>query len=240
MNYYFFRHVSFYTCLLDPLFYSGSLFTNSNWFAFEEDKVAHERSIDAFTSLSPGTEGTGLAGPGSSSDDEVIVGEDDDLVGTSSSMQMPGPGSNLEEFGTGTSDDASTSELNDTGNMNPNEGDKPPEWVEWRETQDSSSSSYTDLPPSMPNSEPEVEVKEESDDAFATDLCKPSPSSDNAVISGGNVVTGGSISIETARIGSSDGSPSFDPSPSGDAPEGTADTEEEHGKKVVVDNVVEN
>ncbi|GKD82273.1 serine/threonine-protein phosphatase 6 regulatory subunit 3-like protein [Tanacetum coccineum] len=38
---------------------SGSLFTNSNWFAFEEERVAHEQSISAVASPSPNTVTTG-------------------------------------------------------------------------------------------------------------------------------------------------------------------------------------
>eukprot|EP00268_Persea_americana_P034177 TRINITY_DN3381_c0_g5_i1.p1 TRINITY_DN3381_c0_g5~~TRINITY_DN3381_c0_g5_i1.p1 ORF type:complete len:789 (-),score=185.63 TRINITY_DN3381_c0_g5_i1:925-3291(-) len=213
---------------------SGSLFTNSNWFAFEEDKIADERSTDALASPSRGAE---EAGPGSGCDDEVVVGEVDDLVDPSSSMQMPGPGSSLDEFGTGTSDDCSTSELKDARNMNPSEGDKLPDWVEWRETQDSSISSSTELSPSMPNSEPEAEVKD-SHDAFATDLFKPSPSSDDALISGGNVF--GIEKPSSVKTGSGHGEPSFDPSPSGDTVEGTIDTVVEHSMKEAVDNVVGN
>lgn len=167
----------------------------------------------------------------------MVVGEVDDLVDPSSSMQMPGPGSSLDEFGTGTSGDCSTSELKDTRNMNPSEGDKLPDWVEWRETQDSSISSSTELSPSMPNSEPEAEVKE-SHDAFATDLFKPSLSSDDALISGGNVF--GIEKPSSVKTGSGDGDPSFDPSPSGDTVEGTIDTVEEHSMKEAADNVVGN
>jgi len=60
--------------------YSGSLFTNSYWFAFEDDRVAKERSTGSLASPSPNTEGGDVINGGS--DDNVIVGEDDELVDT--------------------------------------------------------------------------------------------------------------------------------------------------------------
>jgi serine/threonine-protein phosphatase 6 regulatory subunit 3 len=62
---------------------SGSLFTNSNWFAFEDDRVANERSTGSLASPSPNTEGGDVINGGS--DDNVIVGEDDELVDTATS-----------------------------------------------------------------------------------------------------------------------------------------------------------
>ncbi|XP_054779323.1 uncharacterized protein LOC129287168 isoform X2 [Prosopis cineraria] len=89
---------------------SGSLFTNSNWFAFEEDGVANERSTGSLASPSPNAEETGVIS--GSGDDNVIVGDDEDLVDTATSSPEPGPKSE------------------------PVETDKPLEWVEWRESSD--------------------------------------------------------------------------------------------------------
>ena len=67
-------------CCISLGVFSGSLYTNSNWFAFEDDRVANERSTSSLASPSPKTEVTGVINGGS--DDNVIVGEDDDLVDT--------------------------------------------------------------------------------------------------------------------------------------------------------------
>ena len=65
-------------CCISLGVFSGSLYTNSNWFAFKDDRVASERSTSSFVSLSPNTEVTGVINGGS--DDNVIDGEDDDLA----------------------------------------------------------------------------------------------------------------------------------------------------------------
>ncbi|XP_075664596.1 uncharacterized protein LOC142634193 isoform X2 [Castanea sativa] len=116
---------------------SGSLFTNSNWFAFEDDRVANERSTGSHASPSPNTEETCVINGGS--DDNVIVGEDDDLVDTATSSP---------EAGTKSEDTTHLDNSRETGHA---ETDKPPEWVEWRETTDSSDPSDV-----LPNGEIQV------------------------------------------------------------------------------------
>ncbi|KAL5577378.1 hypothetical protein UlMin_019077 [Ulmus minor] len=106
---------------------SGSLFTNSNWFAFEDGRVSNARSTGSLASPSPNAEGD-------ASGDDVIVGEDDELVDTATSSPEPEPKSE------GTSLDV-PSTIRETESK---EADKPPEWVEWRETSDSGDQS--DLP----------------------------------------------------------------------------------------------
>ncbi|KAK8641496.1 hypothetical protein V6N13_010897 [Hibiscus sabdariffa] len=53
----------------------GSLFTNSNWFAFEEDRTGNAPVASSPSEVMNGT----ANGGNSSSDDEVVVGEDDEL-----------------------------------------------------------------------------------------------------------------------------------------------------------------
>ncbi|XP_026383718.1 serine/threonine-protein phosphatase 6 regulatory subunit 2-like isoform X2 [Papaver somniferum] len=101
----------------------SSLFTNSNWFAFEEDRAANERS----NAEKPGP-------LSSSSDDEVIVGEDDDLVDTATSS-VPEPRMSPDDSQASVNLDESILE-EDTKRLSVGEGDKPPEWVQWRETSD--------------------------------------------------------------------------------------------------------
>ena len=66
-------------CYISLGVFSGcSLYTNSNWFAFEDDRVANERLTSSLASPSPKTKVTGVINGGN--DDNVIVGEDDDLL----------------------------------------------------------------------------------------------------------------------------------------------------------------
>ncbi|GJY78643.1 serine/threonine-protein phosphatase 6 regulatory subunit 3-like protein [Tanacetum coccineum] len=72
---------------------SGSLFTNSNWFAFEEERAAHEQSTSAVASPLPNTKGTAEAIEGD--DDKVTSNENaKDLVDSATSEvpeSKPGP-----------------------------------------------------------------------------------------------------------------------------------------------------
>ncbi|XP_071711802.1 uncharacterized protein [Rutidosis leptorrhynchoides] len=72
----------------------GSLFTNSNWFAFQDDVIEDApptsdtslETLDEINLNGASSIGGGGGGGNSSSDDEVVVGEDEDLVnGTTSS-----------------------------------------------------------------------------------------------------------------------------------------------------------
>ena len=108
--------------LIDDLGIISSLYTNSNWFAFEDDRVANERSTSSLAPPSPNTEVTGVINGGS--DNNVIVGEDDDLVDTTT----PSP-----EAGTKSEDTTQLDNSRETGHV---EIHKQPEWVEWRETTD--------------------------------------------------------------------------------------------------------
>ncbi|KAJ4975068.1 hypothetical protein NE237_000174 [Protea cynaroides] len=152
---------------------SDSLFTNCNWFAFEDDKIASERSSGSLASPSPNAE-TGVIG--SSSDDEVIVGEDDDLVDTATSVQVPKPGPNVEDPSSVVTPDGLSQDLKEE--IRPDEGDKSPEWVQWRETSDGGDPSNADHPP-LPNGEIEVDSKDQTNNVDTdSSECLP-PSTDN-------------------------------------------------------------
>ena len=75
-------------CCISLGVFNGSLYTNSNWFAFEDDRVTNERSIGSLVSPSPNTEVTVVIN--GVSDDNVIDGEDDDLVDTATSSPEAG------------------------------------------------------------------------------------------------------------------------------------------------------
>lgn len=108
---------------------SSSLFTNSNWFAFEDDRAANDRSAGSRASPSPNSEET----------DEVVVGENEELVDTATSLKLPGssgPMSSSEESATSDLENGSLPESSKRAgpSSSSEESGKVPEWVEWRET----------------------------------------------------------------------------------------------------------
>ncbi|XP_038726129.1 serine/threonine-protein phosphatase 6 regulatory subunit 3-like isoform X2 [Tripterygium wilfordii] len=132
----------------------GSLFTNSNWFAFQDDRMG-----DAPMSTSPSEMmdeinlNENANGGDSGSDDEVVVGEDDELTeskdslnGTSTSTEnflngFPGSGSgnigdlNLQSETVNASQDMGGFFRFETPENENLFGDRPlPEWVGWGES----------------------------------------------------------------------------------------------------------
>ncbi|GKE66789.1 hypothetical protein Tco_1520950, partial [Tanacetum coccineum] len=101
-----------------------SLFINSNWCGFEEERVAHEQSNSAVASPlpSPNTEGT--AGS--------IEGDNDKVTSNENAKD-------LVDFATSEATESKSS-LNDTTieksmeDLTQSQSDKPPEWIEWRES----------------------------------------------------------------------------------------------------------
>ncbi|GJR88691.1 serine/threonine-protein phosphatase 6 regulatory subunit 3-like protein [Tanacetum coccineum] len=135
---------------------SGSLFTNSNWFSFEEERAAHEQSISVVASPSPNTEGTAEAIEGD--DDKVTSNENaKDLVDSATfevPESKPGP--------------VNTTIEKSTEDLTQSESDKPPEWIEWRE------SAATD---SLPNGNLEANlVTDIGSDALSIKEFDPAPS----------------------------------------------------------------
>ncbi|CAH8338611.1 unnamed protein product [Eruca vesicaria subsp. sativa] len=123
---------------------SSSLFTNSNWFAFDDEKVANEHSM---ASPSPNADEDG-------EDDDVVLGEsaDDfkDSVASSSPVDME------------TEDSTSK---NPSENPSEPEAEKSPAWVEWRETSESTApSSNPDEASMLPNGEVQNEKEDNVDD----------------------------------------------------------------------------
>ncbi|MFS7889708.1 putative SIT4 phosphatase-associated protein family [Helianthus anomalus] len=139
---------------------SGSLFTNSNWFAFEEERVIPEQSTSTVASPSPNTDATTDGG----GDDMVMSNENDKDLVDSATSEVPQSKQDLDDAAIGKATDQSTS----------TENDKPTEWIEWREAVEPESSSViatesagtshaaTD---SLPNGVPEVSPS----DDIATD-----------------------------------------------------------------------
>ncbi|KAH9796128.1 SIT4 phosphatase-associated family protein [Citrus sinensis] len=190
---------------------SGSLFTNSNWFAFEDDRVSHERAAGSLASPSPNIEETGVTNGGGH--DQVTVGEDD-LDDTATSAAVP----------------VSKSEDSDVGKL-PNDSvetgscttEKPPTWVEWRERPDSSNPSSADEPVSIPNGE----LQDQGGNGDV-DVPEPSPSSSNT--EDANITTTGELSKSIDENPSSKPSePSESGSPSEPAESGTPSEPAESG-----------
>ncbi|KAL3849445.1 hypothetical protein ACJIZ3_011327 [Penstemon smallii] len=124
----------------------SSLFTNSNWFAFQDDRIGGDAPMS--TSPSDMMEDVNLNGTSnggnSSSDDEVVVGEDEEL--TENKTSINGSESNgiilnnpiiegEENEKTATSNDVGGFFRFETAENDDPFGDRPiPEWVAWGET----------------------------------------------------------------------------------------------------------
>ncbi|MBA0748585.1 hypothetical protein Gogos_002577, partial [Gossypium gossypioides] len=152
---------------------SGSLFTNSNWFAFEDDRGSNDNPTGALPSSSPNTEGAGVIN-GDGEDDKVVVGKGDDLDDTATSSQVPDVKSEVNS--------ANLSE--DSKEAAPNANDEPPTWVEWRETSDGIKASGFAESAIVRNGEVQVKLEEKGSDTDhnpeRTAEPSPSSSSDNA------------------------------------------------------------
>ncbi|XP_010521761.1 PREDICTED: serine/threonine-protein phosphatase 6 regulatory subunit 3-like [Tarenaya hassleriana] len=105
----------------------GSLFTNSNWFTFQDDRFGNVSDGTASKMMEDidlnGNSNANNSGS-SSSDDEVVVGENDDLTeeakDTSTSCPSTLPSMGFFDFDTPENTEAAFTE-------------RPPEWVGWSE-----------------------------------------------------------------------------------------------------------
>ena len=129
-------------------FFYRSLFTNSNWFAFQEDRIG-----DSLVSTSPGEMmdqinlNGNANGGSSSSDDEVVVGEEDELTESKDSVNGTSTSNTnlIDQFPesglVSQSDDANAPDSSffkyETSDKEELFGDRPlPEWVGWGELSD--------------------------------------------------------------------------------------------------------
>uniref|UniRef100_A0A7N0T3Y3 SIT4 phosphatase-associated family protein n=1 Tax=Kalanchoe fedtschenkoi TaxID=63787 RepID=A0A7N0T3Y3_KALFE len=132
-----------------------SLFTNSNWFAFEDDKISNEHSAKSGASPSLETETSGL-----DDNDQVVRTEASETVDTAKSVEearMEVESGNLKETTLG-------------------EPDKPSEWVEWRETLGNNHLENTHIVAEVSGRNPETEVRTEDsvNDSNITEISQPS------------------------------------------------------------------
>jgi len=130
----------------------SNLFTNSNWFAFQDDRIGDATGATS-SEMMDEINLNGAANGGNSSDDEVVVGEDEELAestnnlnGTSNSStnlnggtgsdSMNGDALNFESKKAGASHDMGFFRFEASDNEELF-GDRPlPEWVGWGEPSD--------------------------------------------------------------------------------------------------------
>lgn len=159
---------------------SGSLFTNSNWFAFDDRRVATDNSTDMLASSSLDNDGIGHTT--SSGNDGETVDDGTDLVPDATSRQEPA--AKLEDTVLG---DA-CEDVKDVKEVGVSEAERQPEWVDWGEVSDIIDQTDTDKPPIVPNGEVEPEnpgnhgsEPENRGDHSDSDAAEPSPSKDSSV-----------------------------------------------------------
>ncbi|CAM8996205.1 unnamed protein product [Rhodiola kirilowii] len=109
---------------------NNSLFTNSNWFAFEDDKTSSEQTAESLASQSRDTETSGF-----NDNDHATSTEESETVDTA----PPSAGDTKIEAAVteNASDVLEETTLGET--------DKSSEWVEWRETLDTSDLANDDM-----------------------------------------------------------------------------------------------
>ncbi|XP_044473269.1 serine/threonine-protein phosphatase 6 regulatory subunit 3-like isoform X2 [Mangifera indica] len=195
----------------------GSLFTNSNWFAFQDDRIDN---TPVSTSPSEMMDEINLNrtanGGNSSSDDEVVVGEDDELTeskdfvnGTStSSTNYMNPFSGSDWTNTGNLDP-----LNEKANASNDLGffrfdtpdnqdffaDRPlPDWEGWRESSNGQVGGSS-LNPFIDNVNPDVNIASHTRVAASDST---SPSSADSIVPNGSVTSMESSDGSTSSDGS--------------------------------------
>ncbi|PKA53568.1 hypothetical protein AXF42_Ash009064 [Apostasia shenzhenica] len=132
---------------------SSSLFTNSNWFAFEEDRSTSNRTTGSVASPSP-----------NSDESNKVVIESDDLDDKPASLETSDSKSNSPDIESVVLENGPVNESKEEGeNSCTGENDKPAEWVEWRETTPSGDSHCTITTTSAPNGEVEVSKDDKKD-----------------------------------------------------------------------------
>ncbi|CAA2956888.1 serine threonine- phosphatase 6 regulatory subunit 3 [Olea europaea subsp. europaea] len=152
---------------------SGSLLTNSNWFAFEDERIDNELPTDSVPSPSSNIEGHEVVNGGAG--DEVTIDEDEDLADTATSEQPELTLSLVNPAPNNLSEDLRETETRVS--------EKPTEWVEWRENSDLVELCNPTLtsPPNLPECEHHAESDVQPDDV-GLDKADASPSSVTASV----------------------------------------------------------
>ncbi|RWW05192.1 hypothetical protein GW17_00031545 [Ensete ventricosum] len=123
------------------------LFTNSNWFAFENDReVDDDRLTNSLASSSPNSDETSDDEP----DEEVVVGENNNLNDTATSLQVMDAGTASESKAMFLGNGPANEPKEGVSNSSIREGEQSPGggWVEWRETSE----------PKVPGTDPTSDI----------------------------------------------------------------------------------
>ncbi|ONM13793.1 SIT4 phosphatase-associated family protein [Zea mays] len=111
---------------------SGSLFTNSNWFAFDEDKALNDGLVSSEASPSPNSEISALKED--DEHDEVILGEIiDEIKGSEPTLPVFNKDANKESGSTGLANGTVDKFEDDIRPPTPDVKESQPEFVEWKE-----------------------------------------------------------------------------------------------------------
>ncbi|KAL9273694.1 Serine/threonine-protein phosphatase 6 regulatory subunit 3-like protein [Drosera capensis] len=109
----------------------GPIFTNANWFAFEDDRTNNDSITSSPVSPSPDTKPTSADSTG---DDQVTAPEHE---ATKASLQEQETSQELGDS------QAAESSFSGSGETEICEHDKPPEQVEWKETETATSNDFS-------------------------------------------------------------------------------------------------
>ncbi|CAL9209116.1 unnamed protein product, partial [Musa hybrid cultivar] len=152
----------------------SSIFTNSNWFAFENDRGVNDRLTDSPTSSSPNSN---EKSPDVDEPDEVVIGDNKDLNDMGTSLQATVLGTTSGETQATVSGNGPINEPKEgTSDSSISEDEKPPGWVEWRETLGSDIAGINPTA-DIPNGQFEMEKDVDNEVTPSTDDCQP-PSGD--------------------------------------------------------------
>jgi serine/threonine-protein phosphatase 6 regulatory subunit 3 len=110
---------------------SSSLFTNSNWFAFDEDKALNDISVSSEASPSPNSE---VSSPEVDDDmDEIVLGGVADSTKDSETLLPVCNKDSHEQSGQTVLTNGPVDKLEDDSRPTPDVKESQPECVEWRE-----------------------------------------------------------------------------------------------------------
>lgn len=162
----FFSFKFLYNTFTDSLC-SNSLFTNSNWFAFEDEKISNEQPAESLVAQSLDTQTIGL--------DNSIQAISTEHVQTIDTLSPSEADTNLE-----TAKPQNESSILEETKLS--DADKSSEWVEWRETlgtddspnvetEVSSTSKNLETEPSTEHSVAKINIPETSSSPPATLEC---------------------------------------------------------------------
>ncbi|CAL9075785.1 unnamed protein product [Musa textilis] len=149
----------------------SSIFTNSNWFAFENDRGFNDHLMDSPASPSPNSN---EKSPDVDEPDEVVIGDNKDVNDTGTSFQATVLGTTSGETQATVSGNGPINEPKEgTSDSRTSEDEKPPGWVEWRETLGSDMAGINPTA-DIPNGQFEMEKYVDNEVTLNTDDCRPS------------------------------------------------------------------